>query len=60
VNKEEFTQRCREQCELCRNHGGLRYRPETREFIHEYNKGNTISITICRANDFRKHHPEFQ
>jgi len=50
------------QCEHCRDGLSRRYRPETREWIHEVRTPMltgkydfVYSITLCRANAFLNH-----
>jgi len=54
MTSEEFESQCRVLCPLCAQGRPVRYRPETRETVHDDRFGvGGISITLCRANDFR-------
>ena len=56
MTRDEFEQECRQQCEYCMRGIAARYRPETREHVHDSRSGSAFSITICRANQFRNDH----
>ena len=56
MTRDEFEQECRKLCPLCASGTQLRYRPETREFVHDSRSQASFSITICRANKFRNDH----
>lgn len=46
----DFGELCRVVCPHCAKGVEVRYRPETREFVHDINKGTSFSHTLCLAN----------
>ena len=60
MTRAEFHEQCCRLCPLCFNDTQLRYRPETREWVHDSRSQASFSITICRANAFRNEHEEFK
>lgn len=58
MTRAEFEQRCRELCSYCAGGQKPRYRPETREYVHDYRSQASFSITLCRANQFRNEHTD--
>jgi hypothetical protein len=49
----EFTGLCRTICPHCDKGIAVRYRPETREFVHDIHKPNSFTHTLCLANGLR-------
>ena len=40
-------------CPHCARNVDVRYRPETREYVHDIHKGQSFSHTLCLANGLR-------
>ncbi len=59
MTRAEFDIEVNRQCAYCARGAAIRYRPETREHVHDSRTGAGFSITICRANQFRNEHEEF-
>ena len=53
MTRAEFELQCRYLCSYCAGGQKPRYRPETREFVHDSRSQASFSITICRANALR-------
>ena len=60
MTRDEFEAEIKKQCAYCARGAPVRYRPETREYVHDNRAGIGFSITICRANMFRNEHEEFR
>lgn len=43
-------------CALCHENKPVRFRPETREFVHDGTKGHFFSQTYCTATNLRNEH----
>lgn len=60
MTRAEFDQKCAELCPHCKDGIALRYRGDTREFVHDGaiqipgTLGRRQSHAFCLASDFRK------
>lgn len=59
MTREEFNAECCRLCPHCRGGHAPRYRPETREFVHDRRTASMFSITLCHADKFRNDNKEF-
>lgn len=54
----ELEQQAKDACEHCRKGSLLRFRSNTREWVHDYWNGSAFMHTICRADALRKENAE--
>jgi len=50
----DFGDLCRTVCPNCAQGVEVRYRPETREYVHDVRRGNSVSHGLCLANGLWK------
>ena len=62
MTRDEYFQKIRDLCPTCNAGVPVRYRPETREWVHDrvakHGSATQFHHSLCQANDFRKANPE--
>lgn len=54
LTDEEFEALAKENCPYCKRGIAIRYRTDTREFVHDNIKGASFSHSLCLSNGMRK------
>ena len=58
MTAEEFDKICFDVCPSCKNGVKLRQRDDTKEWVHDVYRGNTVSHSFCLASNFRNKHKD--
>ena len=61
MTRDEFNQSVKAQCRNCAANIPVRFRPETREWVHDkhISHGARFAHSLCGANETRNLHTEF-
>lgn len=58
MTRQDFDDKCAELCKTCAAGIAVRYRSDTREYVHDVTArvgpGTQFSHSLCQANAFRK------
>ena len=53
LSDEEFEKLASDNCPACKAGNAVRFRDDSKEFVHDYAKGSSFSHQLCLSNGMR-------